>query len=175
MDYLIVRKLGQGVVTTTQQELEKIGPTANIRLHGDNVGGVEEIVGRTLDSAQGKPISLLIDLGDIAVDRYSAALLNVLSTRMIGGVELPTGSNVVLVVDEHAFAEVSSAVLARTIVLNLAKAASMPSSESAGNPESLDKIRDHIKNAIRDLAMEVLLERRTKGGSESALESPSLG
>ncbi|AXH59994.1 hypothetical protein [Pseudomonas amygdali] len=104
MDFLVIKKPGHGVITSLTEELGKqqVGTPITLNLAVADGYAVGQIMNEGVARAEGKPMTILLDISDIDATSFMEPVLDVVLSRRIGGVSLPEKSTVVVIMGEQA-------------------------------------------------------------------------
>lgn len=123
MDCLILKNRGQGVISHLTKALDEaeFGKALWFR-PTEGSSGLDEIIATRISENPNEPIHLAIDLDHEDLRSWDMALLSIITSRAVGGQQLPKGSSIIVAsnspIDELQ-GNLSVATVARLVVVDL--------------------------------------------------------
>ena len=152
MDFLVIKKLGHGVITSTSEALAKHGSYLSLNLGREAPMDFGQQIEDKIKASEGKPLTMLIDVSDVDPAPYMLPLLDIVSSRRIAGVPLPDKSSIVIAMS-HQGAQSNDVIplplAARTIRLDLTTPGFNPGPNTS--PEGFAKLRENVSEAILNM------------------------
>jgi hypothetical protein len=154
MDCLILKNRGQGVISHLTKALDEavFGKALWFRPSEGSVG-LDEIIASRISENPSEPIHLAIDLDHEDLNSWDMALLSIITSRAVGGQQLPSGSSIIVASNspvDQLQDNLSVATLARLVVVDLQS--QTPEKFVANHAEKINEIVKIVADSSFDRA-----------------------